>query len=372
MHHTPPFEAFRVIRMVLAALLALAAVSAFSGASHAAVFGNDSRQPLDATTAALSEKIGTLSSQKTGLVCTAFCVAPDMIATASHCLFGTAASRGPRLSDIRFKLGASSTRTTTLSGAQSLSQDQTIVSGTQQLAVVPPIGAAQDWAVARLETPVCSAGGIRLTEQSEDEINAAAARGEIYQVAVHEDLPGEALRVSRPCAVRKDFPNVSRAALARDFMALDQIVFHDCDTGGGSSGSPLLINTPSGPEAVAMNVGTYVMARTVPSARVPNNMSTPANSEALANTAITLRDLRDAMPTLLESDTVTNQTGILRIKSLLQNAGFYHGALNGDMSADVRAAVHRFNAVYGRPSSTRLTSELAADLETWARARASD
>lgn len=372
MQHTPPFEAFRAIRMVLAALLALAAVIAFSGTSHAAVFGNDSRRPLDATTSALAAKIGTLSSQKTGLVCTAFCVAPDMIATASHCMFGTAASRGPRLSDIRFNLGGGSNRTTALAGAQSLSQDQTVISGTQRLAVAPPIGAAQDWAVARLESPVCSAGGIRLTDRSEAEINAAAARGEIYQVAVHDDLPGQTLRVSRPCAVRKDFPNVSRAALARDFMALDQIVFHDCDTGGGSSGSPLLIDTASGPEAVAMNVGTYVMARTVPSSRVPNDTLAPANNEALANTAITLRDLRDAMPTLSERDTLTNQTEILRIKSRLQSAGFYHGALNSDVTADVRAAVHRFNAVYGRPSSTRLTSELAADLETWLRSRAPD
>lgn len=372
MQHTPPFEAFRAIRLALAALLALAAVAAFSSSSHAAVFGSDERRPLDTKASSLAQKIGVLASAKTGVLCTAFCVAPDMIATASHCLFGTAASRGPRLSDLRFKLGADGKRSSQLADVQSFAQDQTIISGTRQLAVAPPIGAAQDWAVARLDRPLCKAGGIALAEHSQRDIDAAAARGAIYQVAIHADLPGTKLRVSRPCAIRKDFPNVRRTALARDFMALDKVVFHDCDTGGGSSGSPLLVDTPSGPEVIAMNVGTYVMARTVPSARLPDDTSNATSSDALANTAILLNDLRDAIHALSESDTLTSRADILQVKSMLHDAGFYNGALNGDVTADLREAVYRFNAVYGRASSARLTSELAVDLETWLHSRAPD
>lgn len=372
MPHTPPFEAFRRIKIVLAVLVALAAIAAFLAPSHAAVFGADQRRPLDAATASLSEKIGALTSQKTGVVCTAFCVAPDIIATASHCLFGTAASRGPRLSDLLFKIGSDIKRTSTLAATQSLSQDQTIISGTQQLAVAPPIGAAQDWAVARLEQPLCTSGSIRLSTRSETTIARDAARGAIYQVAIHADLPGAALRVSGPCAVREDFPSASRAALSRDFMALDNIVFHDCDTGGGSSGSPLLVDTPRGPEAIAMNVGTYVMARSVPSARVPDDAESAPASEALANTAITLSELASAIEQLSESDTLTSSADIRRLKNLLHDAGFYNGALNSDVTAEMREAVHRFNAVYGRASSSRLTPQLSADLEGWLRARAPD
>ena len=372
MQHTPPFEAFRTIKIVLATLLALAAVAAFSASSNAAVFGTDERRALDGPTSALSEKIGTLTSQKTGVVCTAFCVAPDMIATASHCLFGTAASHGPRLDELSFKLGSGPARTATLAGAQSLSRDQTIISGTQQLAVAPPIGAAQDWAVARLSAPVCKAGGVALSTRSSRDIDAAAARGSIYQVAIHADLPGAKLRISGPCAVRKDFPNANSAALARDFMALDKIVFHDCDTGGGSSGSPLLVDTPRGPEVVAMNVGTYVVARSLPSARLPDDAQDQAASEPLANTAITLRDLSDALLALDERDTLTSQADIQNVKALLHDAGFYNGPSNGDVTNDVREAVHRFNAVYGRKPSARLTHDLTRDLETWLHARAPD
>lgn len=370
MPHTPPFEAFRRIKIVVAVLVALAAIAAFSSPGNAAVFGADQRRPLDAAIAPLSDKIGALTSQKTGIVCTAFCVAPDMIATASHCLFGTAASRGPRLSDLRFKIGADRKRISTLADTQSLSQDQTIISGTQQLAIAPPIGAAQDWAVARIEKPLCTSGVIRLSTRSEIDIANDAARGAMYQVAVHADLPGAALRVSGPCAVRQEFPSANRAALARDFMALDNIVFHDCDTGGGSSGSPLLVDTPRGPEAVAMNVGTYVRARSVPSARVPDDATSTPASEALANTAITLGDLSLAMEQLSQSDTLTSNADIRRLKNLLHDAGFYNGAFNSDVTAEMREAVHRFNAVYGRASSSRLTPQLAADLEGWLRARA--
>lgn len=373
MPHTPPFEAFRAVRYALAALLALAAIAAFSEPSSAAVFGADQRRPLDASVAPLAEKIGTLTAEKTGVLCTAFCVAPDVIATASHCLFGTAVSHGPRLGALSFKLGSDPSRTATLADAQSLSREQTIISGTQQLAVAPPIGAAQDWAIARLSAPVCKAGGLALSTRSSSAIDTAAARGAIYQVAVHADLPGVKLRISRPCAVRKDFPNANRAALARDFMALDQIVFHDCDTGGGSSGSPLLVDTPRGPEVVAMNVGTYVVARSLPSARLPDDdAQEQAASEPLANTAITLSDMRDALIALDESDALTSYADIQNVKSLLHDAGFYNGPLDADITSDVRESVHRFNAVYGRKPSARLTPDLTRDLETWLHARAPD
>ena len=392
MQHTPPFEAFRTIKFALAALLALAAIATFSSPGNAAVFGADDRRALDAASAALSEKIGTLTSQKTGVVCTAFCVAPDIIATASHCLFGTAASHGPRLSALRFNLGTDGKRVSAISGTQNPSYDRSIISGTRQLAVAPPIGAAQDWAVTRLERPLCTSGGVALSNRSQGEIDAAAARGEIYQIAVHADLPGAKLRISRPCAVRKEFPNASRAALARDFMAFDKIVFHDCDTGGGSSGSPLLVDTPRGPEAVAMNVGTYVMARSVPSARVADDASPDAGSEALAkqtlakqtmakqtlandalaNTAITLHDLPKAIEVLSQRDTLTSDTDVRHIQSLLRDAGFYKGPLNGDATNDTRLSVRRFNGVYGRAISARLTLELAADLEAWLRDRTPD
>lgn len=376
MQTTPPFHLFNAIRFGAAALLALAAVVAFSTAGHAAVFGTDERRPLDAHTAPLAEKIGTLTAKSTGALCTAFCVAPDAIATASHCVFGTSASAGPLLRDLDFKLaaGMATERLSGLAGARSLSQGQTIISGTQQLAVAPPIGAAQDWAVAKLDRPICSAGTLTISTRPQAAIADDAARGNIYQIAIHADLPGATLRLGRPCAVFNEFPGVPRAALARDFMSLNAIVFHTCDTGGGSSGSPLLADGPSGPEVIAMNVGTYVLARSVPAAlnAATNQSKASPQSEAVANTAILLGDMRAAIAELGDSDTLTNTVDIMRIKSMLTDAGLFHGAMDGDVTPEMREAVHRFNTAYGRETSARLTPELAADLKTWLRARTPD
>lgn len=375
--HTPPFQVFNAIKLAAGALLALAAVAAFSSSGHAAVFGTDERRPLDAHTAPLAEKIGTLTAMSTGALCTAFCVAPDAIATASHCVFGTSVSAGPRLRDLDFKLGAgtSSERASGLDGARSVSQDQSIISGTQQLAVAPPIGAAQDWAVAKLDTPICSSGGLAIATPAQPAIAVEGARGEIYQVAIHADLPGAQLRLGGPCAVYNEFPTVPRAALARDFKSLDAIVFHTCDTGGGSSGSPLLVDGPSGPEVIAMNVGTYVLARSAPAAlkAATNTNKSAVQSEAVANTGITLADMRAAIEELTDGgDTLTNSVDILRIKSMLLDAGFFHGAMTRDVTPEMRDAVRRFNTASGHTSSARLTPELDDDLRTWLRKRQSD
>src|SRR5215468_4744195 len=62
----------------------------------AAVFGNDDRIPLPAKYKDLQEKIGLLFNPRSRMVCTAFCVAPDIVATAGHCLFRIAGEQAPR------------------------------------------------------------------------------------------------------------------------------------------------------------------------------------------------------------------------------------------------------------------------------------
>src|SRR5690554_533245 len=62
-----------------------------------AVFGKDERRPLSRAQWALSSKIGVLHDPRTRSVCTAFCVAPDVVATAAHCLYRTSGEKPLRL-----------------------------------------------------------------------------------------------------------------------------------------------------------------------------------------------------------------------------------------------------------------------------------
>ncbi len=261
--------------------------------SLAAVFGADDRSPLPAAKSALADKIGTLVSSKTGALCTAFCVAPGTIATASHCLFGTSVSGKPDLSRLVFRLAsAPNGPSTPIAGRRTASQTQHIIAGTTRLSVTPPIGANRDWAVVRLETAACHAGGLALSTGSAAEIQAAGERGEIYQVAVHRDVPDTALKHGRPCSIHTAFPDAGPDVLARDFANPGAILFHTCDTGGGSSGSPLLIDGPGGPEVVGINVGTYVFSRSIIAA---GTGGTQPSSEAIANTAVATREFAAAV-----------------------------------------------------------------------------
>lgn len=297
MLHTPPQAILFAIRAATVASLAIAAVWAFSEPAHAAVFGSDDRRRLAANDRTLRTQIGTLSSSGTGAFCTAFCVADDLIATASHCLFGTAASAGPDLKDLSFRLGSvrASAPGTPLASVAGQNQSRAITSGTTRLTIEPPISAAADWAVARLKTPACSAGHLRLSPLEPSAIRTEAERGNVYQIAVHADLPDTDLRRGAPCAIGSSFPKADTDAIARDFASPQSILFHTCDTGGGSSGSPLLIDTPTGPEVVGINVGTYILSRNVSTARDTKQAPT---SEAIANTAIEISAVRLAIQSM--------------------------------------------------------------------------
>jgi V8-like Glu-specific endopeptidase len=297
MFKSQPKMALKATRLGQVAVFLMVTMAAFSIPARAAVFGSDDRKLLTTVDAALEDKIGTLVSSETGAYCTAFCVAPDMVATASHCLFGTAATKAPKLKTLFFKLASApdAANGTPIAGRATGSQSQNVMSGTTHLSVAPPIGAAQDWAVAKLETPACKSGGLALSQRPESEIRATAERGEIYQVAVHADLPDTNLRRGGPCAVSQSFPNADAATIARDFANPDAILFHTCDTAGGSSGSPLLIDTPNGPEVAGINVGTYVLSRNVTTSQDQQRQS---KSEPIANTAIWIAAIAGAVKEL--------------------------------------------------------------------------
>ena len=267
-----------------------------SGPATAAVFGTDDRRAIPFEKANLADRIGTLVSTGSGAMCTAFCVAPDAIATASHCIYGTSAAPRPDITRLTFRLPANSSAASFIAGRASSSHSQHVISGTTSLSVTPPIGANRDWAIARLEKPVCAAGGLALSTRSRDEVLAAADRGDIYQIAAHRDLNDDRLRFGGPCPLHTAFPDAGPDVLARDFANAGAILFHTCDTGGGSSGSPLLIDGINGPEVVGINVGTYVFSRSIIAA---GSGDTQPPSQAIANTAVATPEFAAAVEELM-------------------------------------------------------------------------
>ncbi len=264
-----------------------------SAAVPVAVFEADNRRPLDPSKHLdMSRFIGLLRVNGAP-VCTAFCVASDMIATASHCLFGTTAMKGPALDTVTFSTAASEAASS-IAGNTAAVQRHNIISGTRHLSVSPPIDAANDWAVARLASPVCQSGGLPIASDAGENANSGPAKP-LFQIAMHRDLPDTELRYDGPCATLPNREDLNDDLRARDFSGLDQLIFHRCDTGPGSSGSPMLVESPEGPHVAGINIGTYVISHTVVGARAGEE---PNQSLPIANTAVKSSSLVQAIEDL--------------------------------------------------------------------------
>jgi protease YdgD len=260
--------------------------------SRIAVFGTDNRQTLSTQRAPSTDKIGTLAVKGSN-ICSAFCVSPDTIATASHCLFGTAQSQAPTLTDLVFKIGEGPAASTSpLAGKSAAAIKRNIRAGTVSLRITPPIDAANDWAVARLAQPVCRSGGLPLSPLTREEVLEKSEAGAVYQIAMHRDFTPATLALGGPCGMAESFPLAGPDTIAHDFANAPSILMHNCDTGAGSSGSPLLIDGMHGPEVVGINVGTYVLSRTSPSSSTGGGTG---KSEPIANTAIATARFREVV-----------------------------------------------------------------------------
>ena len=332
--------------------------------SKVAVFGSDDRIKLPESHIDLAQKIGTLTSRKTGASCTAFCVGADLIATASHCLFGTSESAKPDVSDIEFALHTKSgTISTLLAGSDIGTTKQNIISGTEALAVRPPIEAANDWAIARTRAAVCRAGGLAFSRASRQDVSNLGAANAVYQVAVHRDLPGADLMLAKPCGLARSFAEAGSETIDHDFLNAEAIIFHTCDTGGGSSGSPLLSDGPNGPEVIGINVGTYVLSRMV--LRAGGKTETEP-SQPIANTAVETPRFAGAVTELAARDLLRTATEIRGLQAMLKKYDLYRPPLGGQFTGGLEAAIKRFEVSSGRQPSGLPRRALLQEIAGWA------
>src|SRR5688572_3736707 len=228
------------------ALILLATCWLAAWPAGAAVFGTDDRIALPPDKLALARSIGLLYEHRTRSVCSAFCVDEDVIATAGHCLFRTMGERAPRLTGFTFRIVPKKGREerSQIAGVDRNAAAQNVVAGTQKLRVKPPIDAASDWALVRLKTPICKGRALPISRQPTDALVALSTEQRVYQVSYHRDFGSWQLALGAPCPVRRSFGNAEWKAIAKDFVDAGHVILHTCDTGGASSGSPMLIDVP--------------------------------------------------------------------------------------------------------------------------------
>lgn len=332
-----------------------------------AVFGRDERRPLPQSRRELHDALGLLYDDHSRLVCTAFCVDRNVVATAAHCVHGTGDKPAPRLSTLTFRHTFTQRRESArVAGASSGNAAQHVMSGSMRLSVRPPIDATSDWALVRLDRPACSRT-LPLAHYDAAAVVELAGAGRVYQVAFHRDFADWRLAIGAPCSVSPSYDGADRQTIERDFEDANNLVLHGCDTGGASSGSPLLVDGPRGPEVVALNVGTYVLSKVLMN---DGEIVKRFRSDTIANTALSAAVLKPALTAFLRADILAEQRDIAEVQRQLARRGYYDGSSDGVYGPNTRSAIERVEAAWRLPPSGLATRSLLSRLLQDAQAEA--
>ena len=218
-------------------------------------------------------------------MCTAFCVAKDVVATAGHCLLSTAGERPPRFADFWFPRNYDAAREIArIAGHANGTAAQQRDVGSTSLNVRPPIDATRDWALVRLARPACTKGVLPVRVLPIERILSEAEAKRVFQIAYHRDyMPVEARLRASPAAWRKSFETSDwkhdRAGLLRSRGAAAAYLRH----GRGLVGLADAARQARGPEVIGINVGTYVQSKVLMQDR---QVKKRLKADTVANTAV--------------------------------------------------------------------------------------
>ena len=346
----------------LAALGAAATGMIVATSGFAAVFGSDDRIEVPARLEVVGRSVGMLFNNEARTVCTAFCVSDTTIATAAHCLFKTAGETPPRVADFWFgRLNGSDSREfARIAGITTASTPQHVMAGSTQLSVRPPIDASRDWALVRLSRPLCKGVALPIQALAPDDVVRKAEDQRLFQVAYHRDFSNWRLAYSKPCEAARSFPGATRTTIAKDFTNVDQLILHKCDTGGASSGSPLLIDTANGPVVIGINVGTYVQSRVM---MREGEVLHRFKSETVANTGVSAAAFQDRIAEFEQAQILPNGHGIRLVQDRLQALRFYDGTVDGAYGPQLRSAISNFEHMSQLPITGLATTSLVRRLD---------
>lgn len=331
-----------------------------------AVFGADERVRLPKRLDALKASVGLVYNERSRTICSAFCVADDVIATASHCVFRTKGEAPPPAEKFYFARPGTQLPSVRFAGAAARASAQQIVAGAIGISTKPPIEASRDWALVKLQAPVCRGHALTIAPLSTVEVETESAAGRLYQAAFHRDWGKWTLAYSQPCQAGMRIGDVVHQPRIneRDFADPGNLLLHNCDTSGASSGSPLLIDTPEGPRVVAINVGTFVQARVMIQDGV---VVKRAPAAPVANTAASALAFAPMLEAFKNAEIVVAPAELRAIQRNLLAAGLIEGAADGKFDQRTRLAIEEYEMRSGRARLGLPTRSLLESMQPRAR-----
>jgi len=212
--------------------------------------------------------VGRLNRSGRGY-CTAVLIAPTAVLTAAHCLWDARRDQWLAADQLHFVAGYRRGSFAAHARGRSI----TTAAGLRLDALGMPTRPADDWAVIELDRDLARSAAIRPIPLAGGRPHAA-------------DSGGIALKRIGYSADRPHLPMIVDFCRVRGLAEQGALLIHDCDAIEGDSGSPLIIESASGPRVLAVHVALaryhqtilgvgVVLTRQVP-ASVLDGMTVPA------------------------------------------------------------------------------------------------
>ena len=358
-----------------------------------AIIGKDNRTFVPQKYKHIASGIGLLVEYNgsKGNSCTAFCVAPNIIATNAHCVVRHPVTRRkPDLSKMFFILP----KVTTIEAISSVgSQKQNrkfplsnpfYKHRQSGLKIVDPKqpslsvfsgnysvrnnfkNQSQDWGIAKLASPVCKQRTLSFETANISRLQHTSRHNGIFMIGFHGDRSLKERRISHKCIIhsrnnRRYFPYEYSRAIHRTGV----LIPHTCDSFKGSSGSPILMDTERGAKVVGINLGSFRRVRYTQKQNLRTGQRIgPRKIQSVSeiNMAVLPREIIIRINRFQDETILSSLDEFSEVQTLLKKLRLYNGVIDGLMGPRTRAAIERFEAAINLPELGLPTQQLLVKL----------
>lgn len=321
-----------------------------------AILGKDDRKPLPDKFIPLASGIGIIGQPgRRGWSCTAFCVAPNVIATNAHCIVkNPTVGRRLNLARTIFMLPKFNDKPRAKLYLEKHSRPLYVDPQNPALSVFSGRfqstrsvrSQSEDWAFTKLRHDVCKGRTLDFQETSLNEIFKATRKNQLFMIGFHGDKKMNDRLFSSNCRVRS--PGDKRfflPAQRRQYARQAYLLPHTCDAYKGSSGSPIIVKTEEGPKVIGINLGSlryerYQIKKNRYTGKVISRKKLRSGRET--NMAVRPRAFLDGLARFERENLLTSKTQIQELQTYLKALKFYRGRIDGVYGSRSQRALRAF------------------------------
>ncbi|PLX34966.1 MAG: hypothetical protein C0605_11845 [Hyphomicrobiales bacterium] len=314
-------------------------------AKHYGVLGKDDRIYPGPRHNQIVGSVGVLLNREARSICTAFCISPDTIVSAAHCVFKVKKKRRLDLAKSRFVLPGRYI-SETLAGDTHQEVLNGILAGSRTRHTTIKTFLT-DWMIVKLSRPACW-DSLPVVVRKAAEIRKAADEKRLLLAGFHGDRLKGGLLISPGCGVASwnDRKLITRR-LRRSLRGRESLLLHDCDAYKGASGAPLMISEADGYKVIGVNVGNIVKRQEW---RRGNKLIRRQITGKINVAALASRFSRQA-EWMKSARLVVKKQRIARLQSLLSRAGFKPGPADGVIGPRTSTAIKAYERGHNLPQT---------------------